>query len=88
MMMVCQNVRYPFSGCLYLVGIQRDVFGIPCCAEVLLDGLHGGVLFHQGLGLGAVFGGDAAAVHGGCFPAVALGEGLGLDVDGELVGFA
>ena len=87
MMMVCQNVRYSISCCLSL-GIQRDAFGIPCCAEVLLDGLHGGVLFHQDLGLGTVFGGDAAAVHGGGFPAVTLGEVLGLDVDGELVGFA
>ena len=87
MMMVCHNVRYSISCSLYL-GIQRDAFGIPCCAKVLLDGLHGGVLFHQGLGLGAVFGGDAAAVHGGRFPAVALGEGLGLDVNGDLVGFA
>ena len=86
MVMLCQNVRYSISGCLYL-GIQRDAFGIPCCAKVLLDGLQGGVLFHQGLGLGAVFGGDAGAVHGGGFPAVAIGEWLGLDVNGDLVGF-
>lgn len=82
-----QESRYSFSGCLCL-RIQRDAVAIPCCAEVLLDGLQGGVLLHQALGLGTVFGGEAAAVHGGGFPAVALGEGLRLDADGDLVGFA